>query len=108
MNKDDLKKLNKWLEKSAARGDWEKVADGAPFEAELERELSPGHALRGIKPKALAKSSVDDDVLFALKGEGYAVIHLTYSDNTLPEWPNFRQFRTGGEVIEYLDETAKG
>jgi hypothetical protein len=61
---------------------------------ELARETAPGHLLHGVPTQALARSGIDDDVLFALlDGSGrVAVVHLTWSQETSPWWPGTRLF----------------
>jgi hypothetical protein len=47
--------------------------------AELDRELAPGHPLHGQPVRALAKCGHGDSVLFALPGDGLAIVHLTWT-----------------------------
>jgi hypothetical protein len=47
--------------------------------AELDRELAPGHPLHGQPAQALAKCGHCDSVLFALPGDGLAIVHLTWT-----------------------------
>ena len=59
------------------------------LEAELARELAPGHALEGRRARAVAQSSADDDVLFLLDDGSVAEVRLTWrsSRETEAEWP---------------------
>jgi hypothetical protein len=59
---------------------WTAVADGDALEAELRREVAPGHALYGRGVRALARRTDCDEVLFALVGsDECAVVHLTWT-----------------------------
>jgi hypothetical protein len=66
----------------------------AQLEAEVVRELPPGHVLAGRPLAAAAARSDRDDVLFEVPGLGYAVVHLTWSSRreTSPEWPRAEVF----------------
>ena len=52
----------------------------ASFEAELRRELSPGHPLYGLPLRAIGRRPDRDDALFAIRdGSGrVAQVHLTW------------------------------
>jgi hypothetical protein len=52
----------------------------ASFEAELHRELSPGHPLYGLPLRAIGRRPDRDDALFAIEdGSGRVVqVHLTW------------------------------
>jgi hypothetical protein len=63
----------------------------AAFEAELQRELSPGHALYGLPMRALGQGWNGDDVLFSITdGSGrVATAHLTWRRSAEPPpWPD--------------------
>ncbi|MGJ4902514.1 hypothetical protein ACQR0V_13165 [Bradyrhizobium sp. HKCCYLS2058] len=49
------------------------------FEAELAREIAPGHALANLPSSIIAKRDDCDDVLVALSDGRVAVVHLTWS-----------------------------
>jgi hypothetical protein len=55
---------------------WERTTD--PLEAQLYREVTPGHPLFGITARAVARRSDNKDTLFALSGAclPYAVVRL--------------------------------
>lgn len=78
---------------------WVTLRDPKGFEAQLSRELPPGHVLTGIPVQALAREDGSDDVLFdLLDGTGrVAVVHLTFSKNISPEWPRTEIFRSQQE-----------
>ena len=64
------------------------------METELERELPPGHVLGGTSIRAVAARFDRDDVLFALPGGEYAVVHLTWSRRRESDarWPSTEVF----------------
>ncbi len=66
------------------------------LEKELERELSLGHALHGIRAVAIARRPDRDEVLFQLPGSQprYAEVHLTYQVESSPDWPRTRIFES--------------
>jgi hypothetical protein len=75
-----------WLEP------WTPVeSEAANLEAELQRELAPGHPLYGHPAQAIARRIDCDDVLFAAMSPPgrIAVVHLTWSGQpeTDPRWP---------------------
>lgn len=45
----------------AFQNPWQALADSVPFDNELQRELSPGHVLAGLAPRALARRIDSDD-----------------------------------------------
>ncbi|XUM21622.1 hypothetical protein ACRAVF_30785 [Bradyrhizobium oligotrophicum S58] len=51
----------------------------ATFEAELARELAPGHALATLPVRIIAKRDDCDDILVTLNDGRVAVVHLTWS-----------------------------
>ena len=69
---------------------WVAVADGGALVAELKRELTSGHVLRGQAVRAVARRVDDDDVLFAVGDPPsmLAVVHLTWSGRREPK-PEF-------------------
>jgi hypothetical protein len=77
---------------------WQAISppDGAPLEAELRKELSPGHPLFGLSFSAIGRRSDQDDVLVVVHGdpERLAVAHLTWrsAPESDPQWPNTEFF----------------
>jgi hypothetical protein len=64
--------------------------------AELRREVPAGHVLFGRTVQTVGRRQDRDDVLFYL-GESvpqFAVVHLTYTRETRPEWPDTTLFDT--------------
>ena len=73
------------------------------FEAELQREVKPGHLLYQVEVKAVARRLDCDDVLFALTNHSsaLAVVHLTYSVSEVsPQWPHTLLFDSVEEWVE--------
>ena len=72
-------------------------------EAELQRELPPRHVLFGRNAKAIAFRQDCDDVLFYLgdPAPSFAVVHLTYQQETRPEWPSTTLFESLSAWIEH-------
>lgn len=70
---------------------WTAVTSPAGLEAELARELAPGHRLFGRTLRAVAKRGDRDDVLF-VDAQIAAVVHLTWAKETTPEHPNAEIF----------------
>ena len=74
---------------------WEPVAPGAKqaLEAELRREVTPGHLLYSVPVEAIARRVDCDDGLFAVAGaSAVAVVHLSYSPQIEPLWPDTQVF----------------
>ncbi len=72
-------------------GEWRSVhgtPDGAELEHELARELAPEHVLVDISVQAVAVRRHLNDVIFWLPlTSEWALIHLTYRQETDPRWP---------------------
>jgi hypothetical protein len=71
--------------------------DGVGFEAELARELSPGHRLYGLALRAVGQGGNGDDILFKIAdGSGrFAVAHLTWARKAeKPPWPDSALFES--------------
>ena len=59
------------------------------FEDELRREICFEHVLHGKSVQAIAHSFSRDDVVFTVDGgPKVACVHLTYSIETDPSWPD--------------------
>lgn len=65
------------------------------LEAELKRELAPGHRLYGKVLKAILVKRGSDDVIFENEN-AFVLVHLTWSgqQETAPEWPAFSEEAT--------------
>jgi hypothetical protein len=73
---------------------WQATAPGLEaeaLEAELAREVGPGHVLAGRRAVAVGRRVDNDDVLFHLSDGPtlLAVVHLTWTSQRerKPEWP---------------------
>lgn len=69
---------------------WSELADEAKrrkLEAELEREVCPGHLLFREPVIAIAHLLGGDGVLFQLADGRVAYVHLTSEVESKPEWP---------------------
>jgi hypothetical protein len=66
------------------------------LEAELHRELRPGHVLFGKKVTAMAKREDQDDALFALSDGRVAEVHLTWRGKPEmgPSWPTTTMYQS--------------
>ena len=62
--------------------------DDPRFETELRREVCEKHVLFGVDAKIVARRQDLDDFLFALPDGRYANVHLTWSRDSDPIWPN--------------------
>ena len=87
---------------------WEPLGDSAvpspaKLEAELARELAPGHILEGSTFQAVARRFDVDDVLFHITSpeEMYAVVHLTWSGEREADskWPHTETFSTLAKFV---------
>jgi hypothetical protein len=63
--------------------------DARRFEDELKKEASSTHALFGLMAQCLARRADRDDFLFFLPEHSHplAVVHLTWSKETKPDFP---------------------
>ena len=80
---------------------WHPVTDqqSIALVAELAREIVPTHQLAGATVRAIAARQDMDDVLFEVynRSDKFAIVHLTYSHETDPRWP---------DTLLLADETA--
>ena len=83
-----------WLDPWRAAGE-----RAATLDHELRREICPSHPLFGVRATAVGLSRVCDDVLFALAGGRFALVHLTYRAETTPEWPHTVFYATWGDWL---------
>jgi hypothetical protein len=90
------------------REPWDEFVDDAnqeAWEAELQRELSPGHSLYGRGIRGIARRHDRDDALFALDEGGWAVVHLTWSakPEVAPIWPTTSLLATRADVVARIE-----
>jgi hypothetical protein len=73
------------------------------LEAELAKELPPGHVLSGRPVRAIGQRCDNDDVLYVLEDErsGYAVVHLTWcrGREEAPPWPVTTLFENRSDLV---------
>lgn len=63
------------------------------LQQELVKELSQEHILYGTKAQAIAKREDNDDVVFWISAiDQYAVVHLTYAQETSKTFPITKLF----------------
>lgn len=75
----------------------------AALEAELRRELAPGHALFGATVAAVAKCGACDEAAFAVEGEPgahWARVHLTWTGHReVTPYPRSEEFAALGSCV---------
>lgn len=78
------------------------TSEHAALQHELYLELSEKHPLFGKNATTVARRIDNDDVLFKLDGEQYAVVHLTWSSKKerYPDCPFTRMFDHWKDVYE--------
>lgn len=76
-------------------------ASGRRLVAELQREVCAKHVLFQRHVRAVGRSALRDDVLFAsLEGDGVVyVVHLTWDRESDPEWPFTTRFESIGHFF---------
>lgn len=74
------------------------------FIEEAKREIKKGHHLYGETMYSTAKSDSNDDIMYAISGERYAIIHLTYSKNIKDGYPHFILFKNLQEALSYIEK----
>ena len=72
------------------------------FEAELQRELLPGHVLAGKKVSVVGKKRTYDDYLFLVHSDPpkLAHVHLTWQKESNPKWPWTVLYSTAQEWVD--------
>lgn len=90
---------------SDLRGDSDAQGQRERLERELAREVGPEHALFGVSARAAASCHHCDDVIFET-GDGYAVVHLTWTKNPpdRPPAPGTTIHPTWVTVARYVRE----
>jgi hypothetical protein len=63
-------------------------ADAQLLERELARELPPGHVLKVVGLRAIARRFDRDDIAFKLDDDRLCVVHLTWNVERDPRWPH--------------------
>ena len=70
---------------------------------QANRELSARHCLYNKIVKTLAKCESNDDVLFYLKDNQFAIVHLTYSSND-DLYTRFEIFNNLNDLFGYIEK----
>ena len=84
---------------------WHEITDnGDFFSNQLKRELPKEHALYGKVKRTIAKCDSNDDVLFLLIDDTWAIVHLTYSKSNTGNFPKAKVFADIQDVIKYIEE----
>lgn len=85
------------------------TSDADELEAELARELAPGHALAGRTAVAVAVREFRKEVVFRLPDDGrWAWVHLTWTSETDPRWPSTVMCETWQDLIAELRDADRG
>src|SRR5262249_10219682 len=90
-------------------GPIEHEQDELGLEAELRRELKPGHPLFDLPVKALGRRFDQDDVLFEIqdRSDRVAQVHLTWAgDRQKPPWPGHAILNSFDEWVEWVKEES--
>jgi len=78
------------------------------FDAELVREVKPGHPLYDRPARAYASRCDQDDVLFLLgQPPALAVVHLSWSPQERPPWPRMTIYATVAEFVAAMLEHCR-
>jgi hypothetical protein len=72
------------------------------FTDQLRKEISLFHVLFFKRTKSIAKREDCDDVLFALRNNKYAVVHLTWQNQSHSDtrWPETRIYKSWQDLFE--------
>ena len=74
------------------------------FVNQLNLELDKTHLLYARVKKALAKCESNDDVLFLLDNNDFAIVHLTYSTKNANGFPKHKYFSNLPSAISYIEQ----
>jgi hypothetical protein len=74
------------------------ACDDQWFEEELRREVCERHVLFGINAKIIARRQDCDNFLFALPDGRFADVHLTWSKESDPTWPDTRIYDSAEQM----------
>lgn len=87
---------------------WEPVpaAEAGRLEAALSRSLPRGHCLAAGGWRAVGREVAGDDVLFALRDGGFALVHMTWSRERDPDRPDTSVFDRFGEFADWARAEA--
>lgn len=70
--------------------------------SQLEKEINKNHILYGKTTKTLARRQDNDDVLFLIDNEKFAVVHLTWASQQHADnrWPTTELFDDWDELYQ--------
>ena len=96
---------NELIDKYGDSFNWTKILKTkTSFLEELNSELSKMHPLYKRAVKAVAKCDSNDDVLFLLDNDNWAIVHLTYSKNNIDEFPKYKYFSNISDAMTHIEE----
>lgn len=76
------------------------------FLNQADKEIKEGHHLYGKTLYLTARCSSNDDVLFVTSNNDgtdlYIIIHLTYAENSSPNYPSFIILGNIFEMVDYI------
>lgn len=99
-----LKVFEDFLENTDSEIPWVLPKNAAALDAELQKELTRGHMLYGVKANCFARCLASDDTLYAIEDGRYAVVHLTYVEDERPPWPKCHVFEKLNEALQWIAE----
>jgi hypothetical protein len=79
--------------------------EAAELEAELAREVAPGHALVGAQLTAVAARKFRKEIIFSLSDGRWAWVHLTRQTESDPRWPSVV---IAGNWLQLVEEIRDG
>jgi len=85
--------------------------EAAVLEAEIARELSPAHALSGLRLSAIARNLGRDDALFRNLASVSEVccVHLTWRAESDPTWPHCVRYESLAAFVQrWAEDSAEG
>lgn len=91
-------------------GHWREVEgdEATALQAELRRELCPGHPLYGLEANPWLICWPDKDVAFSLSDGRVALVHLTFALETNPAYPSCKMFASKAEALPRLSLLEAG
>jgi hypothetical protein len=82
----------------------------ATYTAELRKECGDGHVLAGRDAKCFAKCEGCDRAVYALDGDQWALVHLTFTKSppeSDPQWPTVEAIGPWDEVLSAMTEHSR-
>jgi hypothetical protein len=90
---------------------WLWIEDDAAIalEDELQRELSDVHPMKGVRVRAVARRTDQDDVLFRSEESGRVYcVHLTWSVQSESTRPRYRDYQDLGDFVDRWPHYGSG